>query len=101
MTFVHTTLVALLAAVSLAQEPRPVTDDERAHSVVEGSLRATMLWCSERGLDLRSVQLMEVLRAVDAAGAPRAATGRGDGDRAGRILEGFGARARGADESDV
>ena len=28
-------------------------------------------------------------------------TGRGDGDRAGRILEGFGARARGADESDV
>jgi hypothetical protein len=28
-------------------------------------------------------------------------TGRGDGDRAGRLLEGFGARARGADESDV
>lgn len=80
MTFVHTTLVALLAAASLAQEPRPVTDDERAHSVVEGSLRATMLWRSERGLDRSAVQLMEVLRAVDAAGAPRAATGRGDGE---------------------
>ena len=38
-------------------------------------------------------------RARASTGERRA--GRGDGDRAGRILEGFGARARGADESCV
>lgn len=33
-----------------------------------------MLWRSERGLDRSAVQLMEILRAVDEAGSPAAAT---------------------------
>jgi len=80
MFILHATLAAILAATFPPQEPRPLRDEERSHSVIEGPLRATMLWRSERGLDRSAVQLMEVLRAVDAAGTPRAAASGPDGE---------------------
>jgi len=78
MPLVHATLLALVAVAPLAQDSRPLADVERAHSVSEGPLQATMLWRSERGLDRSAVQLLEILKAVDAAGAPRAADLRAD-----------------------
>ncbi len=77
-------IYSLLAAAGLApltpaqetppavQEARPVAEEEREHSVVDGALRATSLFRSERGLDRSARELLEVIAAVDAAGSPRA-----------------------------
>ncbi|MGB0332841.1 MAG: hypothetical protein ACPGPE_13615, partial [Planctomycetota bacterium] len=80
MSILHATLVAILAVTIPPQEPRPL-------GVIAGPLRATMLWRSERGLDRSAVQLMEILKAVDAAGAPRAAA-KGPDDEPVEVLLG-------------
>jgi hypothetical protein len=54
---------------------------------------------AKRSVVVHGAKVRERASARASTGGRR--TGRGDGDRAGRILEGFGARARGADESDV
>jgi|GEM_PF-2247715 len=65
--------LAALLALPAVQEPRPVLDGERKHTLTEGALRASALWRSERGLERSARQVLEIFTAVDAAGAPRAA----------------------------
>ncbi len=71
-------LAALLTA-PLVQEPRPITDGEREHTVTDSALRCSALWRSERGLERSARQALEILTAVDAAGTPRAAELAGEG----------------------
>lgn len=65
-------LAALLPLLSV-QEPRPITGDERVHTVTEGAVRSSALWRSERGLERSARQALEILTAVDGAGGPGAA----------------------------
>ena len=71
---------AVLAAAALAGAQASTVAQERVHVAREGALQASSLWRSERGLDRSARQLLEVIAAVDGAGAPRASDLVGEGE---------------------
>ncbi|MEM6672943.1 MAG: hypothetical protein AAF726_08860 [Planctomycetota bacterium] len=61
-------LALFLAGPLCAQDSPPaVSDDDRVHTAVDGRLRASALWRSERGDDLWARAALAIAGAVDAA----------------------------------